>query len=216
MDKALRGFNAFYQWFLRAIGHVDWLGPLALRIFLAPILMLAGLNKLGSIDEVATWFGNPDWGLGLPAPYLMAWLAGLTELVGGAALLLGLGVRLVAIPLLVVMAVAAATAHWEYGWHALPEKTLTMPWEWRQDLIEQAVVRKEKATALLKAHGNYGWLSEAGSFTVLKNGIEFAATYFVMLLALLFSGGGRWVSLDYWLSRATGHTGTIEVVKPYK
>ncbi|PCO05428.1 DoxX family protein [Microbulbifer flavimaris] len=207
MDKGPRGINAFYRGFSRAVEGIDWLGPLALRIFLAPILILAGLNKLGNIGDVAAWFGNPDWGLGLPAPYLMAWLAALTEFVGGIALLIGLGVRLVAIPLMFVMAVAAGTAHWEYGWHALPEQTLTMPWEWRGDLIEEAVVRKEKATELLKAHGNYSWLTEAGSFTILKNGIEFAATYFVMLLALLCSGGGRWVSLDYWLRRATGGHG---------
>ncbi|WP_237066291.1 HvfX family Cu-binding RiPP maturation protein [Microbulbifer guangxiensis] len=204
MNKALRGINAFYCRFLRAVAGFDWLGPLALRIFLAPILLLAGMNKLGKIDDVAAWFGNPDWGLGLPAPYLMAWLAGLTELLGGAALLVGLGVRLVAMPLMFVMAVAAATAHWQYGWHALPEETLTMPWEWRRDLIEEAAVRRDKARELFQAHGNYAWLTEAGSFTVLKNGIEFAATYFVMLLALLCTGGGRWVSLDYWLCRALG------------
>ncbi|AOS95507.1 DoxX [Microbulbifer aggregans] len=202
MNKALRGINAFYRVFLRLVGRFDWLGPLALRLFLAPILILAGMNKLGSIEEVATWFGSPDWGLGLPAPYLMAWLAGLTELLGGVALLVGLGVRLVAVPLMFVMAVAAVTAHWEYGWHALPEQTLTMPWEWREDLIEEAVVRRDKARELLQAHGNYEWLTEAGSFTVLKNGVEFTATYFVMLLALLCSGGGRWVSLDHWLCRA--------------
>jgi len=36
---------------------------------------------------------------------------------------------------------------------------------------------------------------------VLNNGIEFAATYLVMLAALFFLGGGRYVSVDYWLAR---------------
>jgi putative oxidoreductase len=36
---------------------------------------------------------------------------------------------------------------------------------------------------------------------VLNNGIEFAATYFIMLLALFFIGAGRYVSLDYWIAR---------------
>ena len=36
---------------------------------------------------------------------------------------------------------------------------------------------------------------------VLNNGIEFAVTYLVMLVALFFSGAGRWFSLDYWLAR---------------
>ena len=36
---------------------------------------------------------------------------------------------------------------------------------------------------------------------VLNNGIEFAATYFIMLLVLFFNGAGRLVSLDYWIAR---------------
>lgn len=198
------GFNRIYRRFLRVLRPFDGLGLLALRLFLGPIFILAGLNKLGSINEVAAWFGNPDWGLGLPAPLLLAWLAALTEFFGGVALLLGLGVRLAAIPLLVTMAVAAVSAHWQYGWHALPEQTLTMPWEWRRDLIGEAIERRNKAVEILKAHGDYTWLTEAGSFTVLKNGIEFAATYFAMLLVLLFGGGGRYVSLDYWIARWRG------------
>lgn len=102
---------------------------------------------------------------------------------------------------MVTMLVAAATAHWENGWHALPESTLMVPWEWRSDLIEEAEIRKDKIRSLLRDHGNYQWLTEAGSVTILKNGIEFAATYFVMLLVLLFTGGGRYVSLDYWIAR---------------
>ncbi|WP_078084182.1 DoxX family protein [Microbulbifer mangrovi] len=204
MDGASNGFNRIYAGFLNILRPLDGLGPLLLRLFLGPIFILAGWNKLTGIDDVAAWFGNPDWGLGLPAPVLMAWLAALTEFCGGIALVLGVGVRIAAIPLMITMVVAAVTAHWQYGWHALPEQTLTMPWEWREDLIEEAVVRKDKAVALLKAHGNYSWLTEAGNFTVLKNGIEFSATYFVMLLALLFSGGGRYVSIDYWIARFRG------------
>lgn len=199
-----RGFNRIYRYFLRCLRPFDGVGLLALRLFLGPIFILAGLNKLGSIDDVAAWFGNPDWGLGLPLPHLLAWIAALTEFLGGIALVLGLGVRLAALPLLVTMAVAAVSAHWQYGWHALPEQTLTMPWEWRRDLIAEAIERRDKAVEILKAHGNYPWLTEAGSFTVLKNGIEFAATYFAMLLALLFGGGGRYVSLDYWIARQRG------------
>lgn len=196
-------FNRAYCGFVRFLRPLDGLGPLALRLFLSPILILAGLNKLENIDNVAAWFGNPDWGLGLPAPLLLAWLAALAEFLGGIALLLGLAVRLVSIPLLITMAVAAATVHWQYGWHALPEQTLTVPWEWRNDLTEEIIIRRERAIDLLKEHGDYDWLTENGKITVLKNGIEFAATYFVMLLALLFSGGGRFVSLDYWIARRT-------------
>jgi uncharacterized membrane protein YphA (DoxX/SURF4 family) len=98
------------------------------------------------------------------------------------------------------MIIAAVTAHWQYGWHALPESSLTVPWEWRQDLIDGAIERRDAARGLLKEHGNYSWLTETGSITILKNGIEFAATYFIMLLSLFFTGAGRYVSIDYYLS----------------
>ncbi len=176
---------------------LDFLAPLLLRIYLGPIFILAGANKLRSIEDVGYWFGS----LGIPLPELMAWLAALTELVGGALLVAGFAVRLVSLPLMFTMVVAAVTAHWDSGWHVLPEDQLTAPWEWREDLIEGAQTRKDRAVAILREHGNYGWLTETGSITILKNGIEFAATYFVMLLVLFFTGGGRWTSLDYWLAQ---------------
>jgi uncharacterized membrane protein YphA (DoxX/SURF4 family) len=191
----IRLFNKL-QDLLDASRRIDFLGPLALRLYLAPIFILAGSNKLANAENVGHWFAS----LGIPAPELMAWLAGLTELIGGVLLIAGLGVRWIAVPLMVTMVVAAAAAHWEQGWHVLPEQELTVPWEWRTDLIQAAAERKQQASAILREHGNYGWLTEAGSITVLKNGIEFAATYFIMLLVLFFAGGGRYVSVDYWLA----------------
>ena len=175
----------------------DFLGPLALRLYLAPIFILAGSNKLSNIEGVAYWFE----GLGLPAPTLMAYLAGWTELLGGIALIIGLAVRWFAIPLMFTMIVAAATAHWENGWHVLPEAELAVTWEWKTEIIEEANARKEKAKEILKQYGNYDWLTEHGSITILKNGIEFAATYFIMLLVLFFIGAGKYASLDYWIAR---------------
>lgn len=175
----------------------DFLGPLALRIYLAPVFILAGMNKLSNVDSVVWWFDS----LGLPFPELMVYLAGLTELLGGLCLVLGLAVRWVAIPLMISMIVAAVTAHWENGWHVLPETELTVPWEWRQDQIEEAVKRKEAVKSILKEHGNYNWLTQAGPVTILKNGIEFSATYFIMLLALFFTGSGKFLGIDYWLAR---------------
>lgn len=177
------------------VRNLDFLGPLALRIYLAPIFILAGSNKLANAENVASYFEF----LGLPAPTLMVYLAGGTEFIGGILLILGLAVRWIAIPLMFTMVVAATTAHWENGWHALPETELQVPWEWREDLIEGAIERRSMARDILREHGNYQWLTEAGSITVLKNGIEFAATYFAMLLALWGLGAGRFVSLDYWI-----------------
>ncbi len=181
------------------IQTIEGIAPLLLRIYLAPIFIKAGYGKLAAFEDTAAYFGNSDWGLGLPFPELMTALAGGTELIGGWLLLFGLATRFIAIPLMVTMAVAAVTAHWQYGWHALPESTLTVPWEWRMDLIEGANERKEAARSLLQEYGNYSWLTDNGSITVLKNGIEFAATYFIMLLVLFFTGGGRFTSVDHFI-----------------
>jgi uncharacterized membrane protein YphA (DoxX/SURF4 family) len=128
----------------------DFLAHLLIRIFLAPIFIIAGYGKLTNLESTAAYFGNPDWGLGLPAPMLLAILAASAEFFGGIAILIGLATRWFAIPLMFTMLVAATTAHWENGWHALPETTLTVPWEWREDKIDEAVVRRDKAREILK------------------------------------------------------------------
>jgi uncharacterized membrane protein YphA (DoxX/SURF4 family) len=198
------GFLNCMQGLLDRTRAFDFLGPLALRIYLAPIFIMAGSNKLAHVEYLGPYFES----LGIPAPQLMVYIAGLTELVGGFALLAGLAVRWLALPLMFTMVVAAGTAHWENGWHALPETELTMPWEWRTDLIEEGTIRKEKAREILREHGDYGWLVEAGSITILKNGIEFAATYFIMLLVLFFIGAGKYFSFDYWIARKWRKEGT--------
>jgi putative oxidoreductase len=186
---------------LDRVKRADFIVFLLLRVFLAPVMIMAGLNKFNGFENTVAWFGNPEWGLGLPMPALMAGLAASAELFGGIALLIGLFTRLATIPLMFTMLVAAATAHWSNGWHTLPEDRLTAPWEWRKDLIDEAIQKREKARDLLRQHGNYSWLTSAGPITVLKNGIELSAIYFLMLLTLFFTGPGRFVSVDYWLKR---------------
>lgn len=176
---------------------LDFLGPLALRLYLVPVFWMAGTNKLNSFDSTAEWFGNPDWGLGLPFPELMAALATGTEVLGAVLLLLGFAVRWISIPLMVTMVVAMVTVHWQNGWLAIAEGGGLFATE----RTEGAIERLDRARELLQEHGNYDWLTENGSFVVLNNGIEFAATYFIMLLALFFIGAGRYLSLDYWIAR---------------
>ena len=156
------------------------------------------MNKLAAFDGVVQWFGE---GLHLPLPWLMAVLAICAEIGGGIALIFGIGLRFMAVPMMFTMIVAAATVHWQNGWHVLPESQLTVPWEWRTDLIEEGQVRKDAANEILEQSGMYDWLTEAGNITVLKNGIEFVATYFCMLVVLFFYGAGRFVSVDYWIDR---------------
>ena len=70
----------------------------------------------------------------------------------------------------------------------------------RRKKNEDGTHSAKKAREILMTYGNYDWLTSSGSFVILNNGIEFAATYFVMLLALIVLGGGRYVSVDYWLN----------------
>ena len=65
----------------------------------------------------------------------------------------------------------------------------------------EAIERLSRAKDILREHGDYDWLTEFGSIVSSNNGMEWAVTYFIMLLALLCMGGGRWVSLDYWIAR---------------
>jgi uncharacterized membrane protein YphA (DoxX/SURF4 family) len=176
----------------------DFLGPLALRLYLVPIFWMAGTKKLEDIDSISEWFGNPDWGLGLPFPEVMAWLATLTETGGAIMLLIGFGVRWISVPLMITMVVAAVTVHWQNGWLAIAEGSGLFA----TARTEGAIERLDKAKDILQTHGNYDWLTQNGSFVVLNNGIEFAATYFIMLLVLFFIGAGRFFSMDYWIRRA--------------
>jgi putative oxidoreductase len=175
----------------------DWLAPLLLRAYLVPVFWMAGMQKAMHFSDTVEWFGNADWGLGLPFPALMAFMATAAELVGALSLALGFALRWMTLPMMATMIVAMLTVHLPHGWLAIAEgmgifsNMRTM----------EASARLAEIKAILMQHGDYERLTEYGSIVILNNGIEFAATYFVMLLVLFFTGGGRYVSLDYWLRR---------------
>ncbi|MCZ6829233.1 MAG: DoxX family protein [Gammaproteobacteria bacterium] len=174
--------------FLR-LKDLDGLAPLAMRLYLVPVFWMAGSTKLAGIDDTIAWFGNPEWGLGLPFPALMAYLAAYTEAGGAILLALGLTTRWISIPLMVTMIVAITAVHWDNGWAAIADSQ-----------VEEVGVRLARAREILQDNGNYEWLTAKGGFVILNNGIEFAVTYLILLFALLFTGGGRYVSVDYWLN----------------
>ena len=61
---------------------LDFSAPLLLRLYLAPVFWMAGTQKLMHFSDTAEWFGNSEWGLGLPVPWLMAFLVTFFELTG--------------------------------------------------------------------------------------------------------------------------------------
>ena len=187
--------NKCQDW-LELTFKADFIAPLLLRAYLVPIFYTAGIRKFNSFDSTVSWFGNPEWGLGLPLPGLMAALATAAELGGAVLLAFGFATRWISIPLMFTMLVAIFAVHWQHGWLAIAGSGL-----FATERTEGALTRLDRAKSILQEHGNYDWLTEAGNFAVVNNGIEFAATYLVMLLALLYLGGGRYVSVDYWIKR---------------
>ncbi|WMN60089.1 DoxX family protein [Pseudoalteromonas xiamenensis] len=197
---------------------------LALRLILGPVMVVAGFSKLNlsnndvtGLDKlladpsVTSWFGNTEWGLGLPFPDLLAFMAGWTEFLGGWLLIVGLLTRLVSLPLIVTMLIAIFTVHLESGWFAItPTNPSTSPaliFSWLNipgaDMsLENSLATKERLDYIKEIIADTGYenyLTEKGSVAILNNGVEFAFTYFVMLLVLFANGAGRFTSLDYWL-----------------
>lgn len=83
------------------------------RIILGIIFVAHGWQKFfqNGIGNVAAGFEA----MGVPAPTFSAWFAGLVELVGGAALIVGLAVPVAAVLLIIDMIGAIFTAHIDQG-----------------------------------------------------------------------------------------------------
>lgn len=182
---------------VRPLQHLDGLPALALRLYLVPVFWMAGTQKLLHFQDTVDWFGSSDYGLGLPWPVLMAALATAAELAGAVLLALGLATRWISVPLLVTMLVAIFAVHIDNGWQAIADPSA--PFANAQVLASAG--KLERIRDILQQYGDYDWLTASGSVAILNNGVEFAVTYAVMLLALMVQGGGRYVSLDYWLAR---------------
>ena len=216
--------SPLYQSFIQQLSKLDGIPALLIRLYLAPVFIIAGYSKLqlGNPDvsglaslaadpNIVNWFGNAEWGLGLPFPTLLANLAAWTEFLGGWLLIIGLFTRLISIPLMFTMIVAATSVHADNGWFAItPTNPDTSPakmvswlgFESAQQSLEnseETSVRLNKMRDILDENGNTNWLYENGNIVVLNNGIEFAVTYFIMLLALFFIGAGRFTSADHFV-----------------
>jgi uncharacterized membrane protein YphA (DoxX/SURF4 family) len=177
-----------FQNLLNSTRALDFLAPLALRLYLAPVFWMAANSKWNPFDSESSLNGTIQWfdsSLGLPFPELMAYLAWGAEYFGAILLVLGLALRWVSVPLMATMIVAAVTVHWGNGWLAIAEPSAQL----------------ETARSILQQQDNYDWLTQNGGFVILNNGIEFATTYFIMLLALFFIGAGNYFSMDYWIAK---------------
>ena len=183
-----------YKW-LDCTRAVDFLAPLALRLYLVPVFWMAGTQKFNHIESTIQWFGNAEWGLGLPYPTFMAYSAMVTEIMGAIFLLIGFATRWISLPLMIVMIIAAVSVHWDNGWYAIAESS------------SEASLRLNGFLEWLNNNhdGRHGYITELGKPVILQNGIEFAVTYCIMLMTLFFIGSGKYVSVDYWFKKRFIH-----------
>ena len=88
---------------------LNWLPPTVARFAVGWIFFQSGWGKLHDLGKVTDFFTQ----LGLPAPAFQAAFTSTTEFVCGSLLLMGLGTRVAAVPLIITMIVAIRTALWD-------------------------------------------------------------------------------------------------------
>ncbi len=98
-----------YALVVRIGAALSWLPPTVARLAVGWVFFQSGWGKLHDLQKVTDYFTQ----LGLPAPAFQAALTSTTEFVCGSLLLLGLGTRLAAAPLIITMIVAIRTARWD-------------------------------------------------------------------------------------------------------
>lgn len=111
----MAGFAATHDMKILNATTADWLAParpvtIVRSAYHPPVLGLAifltGKGKLLDLEKPMQFFRC----LGIPFRHEQAILAGATECVGGLLLLLGLALRLISIPLMILLTVAYLTA----------------------------------------------------------------------------------------------------------
>jgi putative oxidoreductase len=96
----------YYRRLVRVSSSLQSPFLLAVRLYWGWQFMQTGWGKLSDINKVVGFFTN----LGIPAPALNAYFVSALEFGGGLLLILGLGSRLIALPLAIDMIVAYITA----------------------------------------------------------------------------------------------------------
>ncbi len=220
MNTIVQTAHTWNERLLGVVQHFDGVASILLRLILAPVLIGAGWEKITGDNWFAFSLDSFPFPFNVLPADLSWFLASWTEFLGGIALLLGFGTRLIAIPLAVTMFVAAYAVHLDNGWAAIAPSTppaVCIPdtdahaasnaferyikcYNVNERTIE-AAERLERAKGILQEHGNFRYLNGSGSIVKLNSGIEFAAIYFAMLIALFVIGGGRYLSLDYYLKK---------------
>jgi len=97
--------GAAYRRAIHALNNLGWLPNLVLRLTVGFMFFSGAVDKFADLGKFTAMFV----GLGIPAAQVVAPVTAFVELVGGAALMLGLGTRLVSLVLAGDMAGALTT-----------------------------------------------------------------------------------------------------------
>lgn len=103
-----------YQKFINSLEYIRDLPPLFFRLILSYGFYGPAMMKIGNINGIIDWFTS----MRMPLPALNAYLSTGTEVAGFILLFLGLGTRLISLPLIIVMIVAILTVHIGNGFAA--------------------------------------------------------------------------------------------------
>ena len=117
--------NTLYNKWESILAELQDVFLLAIRLYWGWQFILTGRGKFLNFEKSVGFFTS----LGIPLPEINLFMAASTEFLGGACLLLGLGARIVNIPLIVTMCVAYLTAHTEelMSIFSEPDKFLQAP-----------------------------------------------------------------------------------------
>ncbi|HYG49650.1 MAG TPA: DoxX family protein [Flavobacteriales bacterium] len=105
--------KARYFQFVDFIQKTDFIPLLAIRLLLAYEFYGPAMEKLNDFSGTVAWFTD----MGIPLPGLNAFFATAAEVAAFVLLPVGLGTRLVSIPLIVTMIVAIVTVHAPNGFN---------------------------------------------------------------------------------------------------
>jgi putative oxidoreductase len=106
MKPLMQLVDRLYGWFLKAVNFLQAPFLLAIRLYWGWQFWQSGTGKLADISKVVQYFTD----LGVPAPHFNAYFVAYLEAGGGILLILGLGSRLIAFPLIVDMIMAYVKA----------------------------------------------------------------------------------------------------------
>ena len=101
--------HVFHRRIVSLAARLAWLPPLLAHASVGLVFVGTGWGKLQNLDHVIEFFRS----LKIPAPELQAPFVAGTELSCGTLLVLGLGTRFAAVPLICTLIVAIRTAIWQ-------------------------------------------------------------------------------------------------------